>query len=261
MDDDEYETPIMDQGSPSPAPSKVDLWRTKDVILISAGIIAIFLGAASIYRLYTQITQSQGAGLQQPSIWASLALGLLEGVVLIGCVYYLGMRRKGYSWSQVGLLTPTREWIAISAGLGVLIIPISGLIALVIQLLLGMPLNNPQIPFLAPQGFSWSGLVGMLILGGVIGPLAEELYFRGVVYAWLRQRWGVSVATLASALLFGLAHGEISIAGSAFFLGIILAWTYERSASLWSPVLIHIINNSFKIILLYALLAAGLSPY
>jgi membrane protease YdiL (CAAX protease family) len=237
-----------------------DIWGWKDVLLISASIISIFLVVISGYRLYTQIVHSQETTLSETSLGISLSLGLLEGIVLIGSVYFWGLRRRGYSWKQVGLQSPAPGWIMTSFIIGVLVIPVSGLIALAIQLLLGQPLTNPQIPFLAPEGFTWLGAIGMLLLGGIIAPFAEELYFRGIIYAWLRQKWGIWVAMLISSLIFGLLHGEASIAGAAFVLGIVLAWSYERSDSLLSPILIHIINNSFKIVLLYGMLAAGLSP-
>ena len=237
-----------------------DIWGWKDVLLISAAIITIFLVVISGYRLYSQITHTHETISSETSLGISLSLGLLEGIVLIGSVYFLGLRRRGYSWSKIGLRTPAPGWIMMGILLGAIVIPVSGLITLVIQLLLGKPLTNPQLPFLAPEGFSWFGAIGMLVLGGIIAPFGEELYFRGVIYAWLRQKWGVWVAMFTSSLVFGLLHGEASIAAAAFVLGIILAWSYERSNSLLSPILIHIINNSFKIILLYGLLAAGLSP-
>ena len=44
-----------------------------------------------------------------------------------------------------------------------------------------------------------------LLIGGVIGPLAEEIFFRGILYGYLR-RWGVYAAVTVSTLLFVLPH-------------------------------------------------------
>jgi membrane protease YdiL (CAAX protease family) len=128
-----------------------------------------------------------------------------------------------------------------------------------IQLIMGMPIENPQLPFLAPQGFSWFGAISMFILAGLVAPFAEELYFRGVFYQWLRQRWGVWPGILVSSLVFGIVHGELSVAGAAFVLGLILAWIYEQSGSLWIAILVHAINNSFKVLALYLFLALGIN--
>jgi membrane protease YdiL (CAAX protease family) len=150
------------------------------------------------------------------------------------------------------------SWMLIGLAFGLVLTPLSGLIMLGLQILLGLPLENPQLPFLAPEGFSWFGLASMFLLGGVVVPFAEELYFRGVLYRWLHGRWGLWPGALVSSLVFGAVHGDVPIAGAAFSLGVVLAWIYERSQSLWPAVLIHITNNVIKILALYIFLAFGL---
>ena len=70
-----------------------------------------------------------------------------------------------------------------------------------------------------------------------LGPLGEELFFRGVIYTYCR-RWGVA-AVAVSSLLFGLVHGLDVTLVSASFFGVILALLYERSGSLWPLVASH----------------------
>jgi membrane protease YdiL (CAAX protease family) len=142
--------------------------------------------------------------------------------------------------------------------LGLLAIPLTGLVAALIQSALGQPMESPQIPFLAPSGFSWAGLISMLIMGGIVAPLAEELFFRGILYQWMRDRWGVRFGLLASALVFGAVHVDPAVAASAAVMGFILAWVYEQSQSIWPSITIHTINNGLKIIVLYISLATGL---
>jgi membrane protease YdiL (CAAX protease family) len=88
-------------------------------------------------------------------------------------------------------------------------------------------------------------------------PFAEELFFRGVLYRWLRDRWGLWVGLIASSLVFGALHGDIAVAGATAVMGLVLGWFYERSRSLWPSILIHAINNTVKLVLLYALVATG----
>jgi hypothetical protein len=140
-----------------------------------------------------------------------------------------------------------------------LFIPIIATVALLIQLLLGLPIENPQLEFLLPDKFSWTGALGMLLLGGLLVPFAEELFFRGVLYQWMRHKAGIWIGIIGSSLVFGLLHGEPSVAGATFVMGILLAWIFERSNSLWPSVTIHVVNNSIKIALLYALTAFGIS--
>ena len=94
-------------------------------------------------------------------------------------------------------------------------------------------------------------------MAGMLVPFAEELFFRGVLYGWLRRRYTFWIAAAVSALVFAIAHADIAIGLSNLILGLVLAWVYERSQSLWVPVAVHAVNNSLAVGLLYAALALG----
>lgn len=232
-------------------------WGFGDIFIISIGILVIFVLGIAALRLLPQIDLVGGSLSGQNAILLSASLGALEAVGLIGSIYLFGLRRRHLSWSAVGIRPLSDRWRLYAIALGIIVIPASGILAGMIQLAMGQPLSNPQLPFLAPNGFSWFGAVSMFLLGGIAAPIGEELFFRGIFYQWLRDRWGVWVGIIVSGLIFGALHGEPSVAGAAAVLGMLLAWVYERSQSLWAPVLIHVINNSVKIIFLYALLANG----
>jgi len=80
--------------------------------------------------------------------------------------------------------------------------------------------------------------VGMLLVAGLLMPMASELLFRGIGYGGLR-RYGIWVAAPVSALLFAATHGAGIAAVSALVLGIVTALLYERSGSLWPAVAAH----------------------
>lgn len=232
-------------------------WSWVDLLLILVGITAIFLLGFTLFGLWVSLTGTEVGQVMEPSVVSSLALALLESAALAGSVYVLGMRRRGVSWRQIGLRQITRGWFLTVLVISMIVIPLSGLISTLILLLLGRPLENPQIDFLLPEGFTWFGAIGMLLLGGIAVPFAEELLFRGVLYVWLRERWGLWPGILLSSLIFGVVHVDIAVAGAAFVLGIVLALVFEYSRSLWSAVLVHALNNSVKIALLYAFVALG----
>jgi membrane protease YdiL (CAAX protease family) len=215
----------------------------------------LLIAVASILVL---VAGTLGLAALKPDI-TLLALGLsaLEAIALTGSVYILGLRRRGFTWEAVGLRPIRRGWAPVAVSLGVLCIWLTGIIATLVQRLLGLPLENPQLQFIAPGGLNWVGAVGMFVVIGLAVPFAEELFFRGVLYVWLRDRWGFAVGAIVSAVIFGAAHGNVAIAAGVGVMGLIQAWVYERSGSLWATVLIHAINNAVKIVLVYALLAAG----
>ena len=82
-----------------------------------------------------------------------------------------------------------------------------------------------------------------LAVGGIIGPVAEEIFFRGILYGYFR-RWGVYPAVLLSTALFVLPH----LNGSLFPLtqlvgGIVFALAYEKEKNLMAPITIHCLGN------------------
>lgn len=240
--------------TPSEVEQPAASWRGKDVILIVGAIFAILIAFGLAFKGYLALSHLPPETVAG-STGFSIFLGAIETVALLAGVYFAGLHRRGLGWEAAGLKPTSRQWMFAGAALGLIAIPLTGLIATGVQLLFDLPVTNPQLDFLAPEGFSWVGAVGMFVFGGLLAPLAEEVFFRGVLYAWLRGRFGVWPGILISGLIFGLVHAEVSISVATAVMGFGLAWLYEHSDSLWPPVLVHVLNNAFKILLLYLLLA------
>ncbi len=86
------------------------------------------------------------------------------------------------------------------------------------------------------------GLALFIAVGGIVGPIAEELVFRGLVYSFFR-RWGIMTALLTSTLLFVAAHGTGTFWPVPLVGGIVFALSYEWSQSLATPIMIHVAGN------------------
>lgn len=95
----------------------------------------------------------------------------------------------------------------------------------------------------------------------VLAPVVEETLFRGYVFGSLRElsRWA---AYLVSCLLFALLHVWQFAAASrdpSYLLlmvqylvpGAVMAWTYERSGSLWGSVILHGAVNALAVASLF----------
>ncbi len=85
--------------------------------------------------------------------------------------------------------------------------------------------------------------VGFLAIA-LLGPVCEEVTFRGVLQGYLQQRLRPWMAVFISAFLFGLIHGNPAQIPFAFALGLLLGWLFLRSGSLWPGLLAHVINNT-----------------
>jgi membrane protease YdiL (CAAX protease family) len=95
------------------------------------------------------------------------------------------------------------------------------------------------------------GLLVALLLGGVVAPVAEEVFFRGFIYAGLRARWGVGWALAVTSAVFALVHLTPGVFPPLFLMGLLLAYLYERSDSLWPSILLHAAINSIAFIGMY----------
>ena len=96
-------------------------------------------------------------------------------------------------------------------------------------------------------------IVLFFLVAGVIGPVAEEILFRGIIYGFFR-RWGVLTALIMSSVIFVLAHSTLSgIPVPQIVGGIVFAIAYEKEGSLIVPITIHILGNMaiFTLSLIY----------
>jgi len=81
------------------------------------------------------------------------------------------------------------------------------------------------------------------LVGGIVAPVAEEVFFRGILYGFFR-RWGFIIALVLSTGIFLSAHpqkGGFPLTQSVG--GILFAVAYEAEGSLMVPVVIHMLGN------------------
>lgn len=88
-------------------------------------------------------------------------------------------------------------------------------------------------------GRGWCAFAAVVI----IAPLFEEWICRGLIFGSLRSRYGVVRSVVLSALVFGLMHVQPVPVLNAFVLGLVLAFIYHKTNSLWSSVILHALYN------------------
>ena len=89
-------------------------------------------------------------------------------------------------------------------------------------------------------------------------PAAEELCFRGHLYAPLRDKTGFWASAFFSSVVFGLYHGNMVQGIYGFCLGFFMAWIYEQFQSVWASYLFHLTANLVSVA---APRMAGLDPF
>jgi len=184
-----------------------------------------------------------------PRLYILLVASVLQCAAMVGAVYWIILKGGGLTWRSFGFAPPSRKQFVVAIVLGVALVPVmEG-----IERLAGITLGDTIVGWLAPDGFTWTGLVGGVLLVGIATPIAEEVLFRGVIYAWMRTRWSMTTALLLNGALFGVIHLQypapyLILVG---LLGIAFALAYEKTGSLWVPSLMHAGHNSAVIIAVY----------
>jgi len=88
------------------------------------------------------------------------------------------------------------------------------------------------------------GASGLMVLAFVIGPILEEVAFRGGFLQVFLKRYSTSKAVLLSALLFAIYHLNPWQFCGALLFGIALGWVYLRTRSIILCSLAHTYVNA-----------------
>ena len=96
------------------------------------------------------------------------------------------------------------------------------------------------------------GLLVNLIVMAIIPAIGEELLFRGIIQKlfieWTKNiHWGIIIAAFIFSSLHFQFYGFIPRMIMGIFLGYLLVW-YK---SIWLPIIVHFINNSFAVLVYY----------
>lgn len=92
-------------------------------------------------------------------------------------------------------------------------------------------------------------LWGIMLIACTVAPFGEELFFRGMVYRWLKQYVDIRSAILLQGIFFGFIHTYgILHSVLASFLGIAFAIVYELRKTIVTPVVLHVLQNTAAMI-------------
>jgi len=172
----------------------------------------------------------------------------------LAAIWYVFVRRRGLSFADLGYTIAERRWALMGVGAGFGALPLAFVLAAILRPLLGSDAGPNLQQFFGGGEFTIFHALAMLLYGGFLVPLTEELLFRGIFFRWLRQRLEFRPAAFVSAAAFGIAHGSVDKAIIAGLLGLPLAWLYERSRSLAPAILLHQTYNSLALMLTFAVI-------
>ncbi len=222
-------------------------WRIGDLTAATALVFVSFLVIQALVVLAAGVDEAA-----EPDLLTPWVLGALEGLMLLA-VWAFGVRRYRVPWSRVGLRRPEarlgqRSSSALWAN--IIVLP---MVALLMSLVatgiyasmidaLGVEALQPSP---VPDEFLGSGATRLLISAVVVlwGPFVEEVFFRGFFLGGLIAPLGAARAAVLSAAFFAVAHLQIGSMIPLFITGLVLAWLYVRTRSIWPPLMAHAAQN------------------
>lgn len=229
------------------------LWyAVRPVIIYSILFISV---QAVLYRLVESVLIALRADMtayyanwSQPAEMLILALSVAAGLMP---VFREGQREvarvEAHRGSSAAAKNSQEKYLLIILSLG------TACLCLAINLLTGFVTRN----FAVPTGVTTVSEMQPAFLPlsaavyGILTPFAEELIYRGLMYARLRESMPVRESILLSASLFGLSHGNLRQGIYAFVMGALFAYSYEFTREFSVPFILHCMCNLLVLFLEY----------
>lgn len=225
------------------------VWSGLDVFRLL--IMALVILFASVFAMFAFVP---GATFKARALRLSalpelmIVAQMLAYLLLLGYMYILVTkeRRSPRFWKSLHWNWPASIWPFLGLGLAMQIA----------FLLLGRFLPFPrETPFdvLLRRPVT---VVLIAIFAVTLGPLMEELFFRGFLYPVLARRFGIGTGISLSALGFGLMHAaQYGYSWASVFLiflvGVVLGIVRARKNSVAAGFLVHATYNGTIILMLF----------
>jgi len=179
-------------------------------------------------------------------LWMTVAMLALDGFAIL-VVLAFADGKSGSVWRAAGRSHGASRSVRIGLRGYVTVFPwMLLLLAVIVEVARFFNLKPPMEPmqeliFLEHRPWVFALT---LLLACVVGPVAEELFFRGVLYSVIRRKASRWLAMAVSGGVFAAIHTNLLGFVPIMLLGWLLAYLYERTGSLAGPTVVHMAHNS-----------------
>lgn len=213
-------------------------WSLKDVIV--ASVLLLPIGVGGSLGMGLALTR---AGLIADKTLAAVLGSVLLPIALLSAAWIFGARRHKASLDVLGFrrasLTSVtwQPLVALSIGLST-----TAVYALLAQWL-GIDILVPDQGLEEIVALDGAALLPTFAIVGLIAPFAEEIFFRGFLLAALVSVIGGLRGALLSSAIFSVAHLNVGTLLPIFVMGMLMAWLYMRTGSIWPSFVAHAAQN------------------
>ncbi|MDO7905888.1 type II CAAX endopeptidase family protein [Paenibacillus sp. JX-17] len=215
-------------------------WREFIALLALEFVFVIFVIKYEVQSIYERWLGN--------SLYSGTLTGLTIAIVLLSGLYFIALRPKKVSWTEVGVKGfNAKLWWRIAVW--TLILIVLSVATLYLTSFLGNTVDNSKTESLKQNVTLFTIAIGV-VSAGIVSPFYEEIFYRGFIYRWLRVRVSTGLAIVISSLIFTLAHFPTTNAMPVNFVsGIVFAWAYERTGSVVPGMIVHGVFNTIAVFL------------
>ena len=233
----------------TPAAAENPPWSGWDVLRIALLMFVVPYLLIPIVALIVQKTVYPNLSFmnvaQKPWVALSTQFGWYLVVLAYMIMFVEGTFHQRF-WEAIRWIWPSRKWPALAA-LGAALVSLESLERLPF---FHMPKHIPMEDFLNTP----SAAILTAVFAVSLGPLMEELFFRGFLYPVIARRAGVFTAIAVTSVTFGLIHGaQLGFAWGLvliiFIVGIVLTVVRAKTGSVAASFVVHVAYNSTLVIL------------
>ncbi len=217
--------------------------------IIGAVLVGLMLGVllslaalGVLSLLGIPLSKSAQGGISTVGLYLGLALGI--GLIII--------QRRGATWRDIGFRPVSVRTVLTMFPVLILLLVANAVVSLALVAVFG-EIQNPQEEMIAPGGRLSRETFLWLFPGiAIVGPIVEEILFRGVLYPYLRARMRTFVAVVLTAALFSVVHVIPILLLPLFVAGVALTLVTERYDSIIPAIVLHGLFNGLQIAIFYA---------
>ncbi len=218
--------------------------------LLARLLLGVALGTLVAHFLIPAETAKTPAGMQLSLFYSMICM---HGVSLLVIVMFL--RDHGMGWVEAfGFSRPgLGRAIGLSLGTVLVIVPftwfLSELSVRAMQVVQVKPVAQTIVQTLQKTE-TFDARLYLAVAAILVAPVVEEILFRGIFYAVIKQRGFPRLAFWGTSILFGLTHANAMTFIPLTVFAMALAWLYERTDNLLAPILTHSLFNLINFLFL-----------
>ncbi|BAC15273.1 hypothetical conserved protein [Oceanobacillus iheyensis HTE831] len=218
-------------------------WSWKELFMLLT-LVLVLIPFFIEYLLMNYLTE-----VFQNELYSGTLIGLIMSIIFTLGVYFIAIRPKSLSWKEVGFQRfSTSYWGPLIGWTMVLIIG-SILLSVIVEWIFNMGTDNSKTDSLQTR-LTTMNIVIAFVSAAIISPIYEEIFYRGFLYRWIRTKYGLLAGMLMSSFIFMLVHiPTFNSLPYTFLSGLIFAWTYEKTQSIYPAMIIHGLFNGLAILL------------